>query len=354
VPRNSLDQIRRVLLRFKLDAGLYVTITSQTNASTYLPVNEPVPLLGVLANRVELQEVAPRAQLAKLAEYTHDAAHRSALLALAGDDDASQVRYREQVFMPRKSVLDLLDEYPSCEPSFAVFLDLLPPLRPRYYSISSSPLVSADTCSITVGLVEGPARSGSGVFKGICSNYLAGQPIGGTVYGFIRKPTIPFRPPDNPHLPMIMVGPGTGVAPFRGFLLERAALKQKGIPVGESILFFGCRDPLQDFLYEDELRAFEVAGITRLFSAFSREPDKPKTYVQQAIKEQSEDVWRLLQQEAVIFVCGEASRMAPDVRQAFVGVFQQHTGTTAADGQAWLTGLAASHRYLEDIWASAT
>ena len=354
MPRNSLDQIRRVLRRFKLDAGLYLTITSQTNASTYLPVNESVPLLGVLANRVELQEVVTRAQLTKLAEYTHDPAHRSALLALAGDDEASQVRYREQVFAARESVLDLLDEYPSCEPSFAAFLDLLPPLRPRYYSISSSPLVSADTCSITVGVVEGPARSGHGVFKGICSNYLAGQPIGGTVYGFIRKPTIPFRPPDNPHQPMIMVGPGTGVAPFRGFLLERAALKQKGIPVGESILFFGCRDPLQDFLYEDELRAFEAAGVTRLFSAFSREPGKPKAYVQQAIKEHSEDVWRLLQQEAVIFVCGEASRMAPDVRQAFVAVFQQHTGTTAADGQAWLTGLVANHRYLEDIWASAT
>ena len=76
-------------------------------------------------------------------------------------------------------------------------------------------------------------------------------------------------------------------------------------------------------------------------------------YVQQAIKERGEDVWRLLQQEAVVFVCGDASRMAPDVRQAFMGVFQQRTGTTAADAQAWLAGLVSSHRYLEDIWASA-
>jgi cytochrome P450 / NADPH-cytochrome P450 reductase len=354
VPRNGLDQIRRVLLRFKLDAGLYLTITPHTNASTYLPINEPVPLLGVLANRVELQDVVTRAQLARLAEYTHDAAHRAALLALAGDDDANQMRYRAEVFVARKSVLDLLDEFPSCEPSFEAFLDLLPPLRPRYYSISSSPLASADTCSITVGVVERPTRNGHGLFKGVCSNYLAAQPIGGTVYGFVRKPTIPFRPPDNPHAPMIMVGPGTGVAPFRGFLQERAALKQQGVPVGESMLFFGCRDPLQDLLYEDELRAFEAAGVTRLCTVFSREPGKPKTYVQQAIKKQSEEVWRLLQQEAVVFVCGEASRMAPEVRQAFVEVFRQRTGTTVADGQAWLTGLAASHRYLEDIWASGT
>ncbi len=352
VPRNGLDQIRRVLQRFKLDANLYLTITPHTNASTYLPVNEPVPLLGVLANRVELQDVATRAQLATLAEHAQDVAQREALLALTGDDDGSQARYREQVFVPRKSILDLLDQFPSCALPFAEFLDLLPPLRPRYYSISSSPLVAADTCSITVSVLVAPARSGHGSFKGICSNYLAGQPIDATVYGFVRKPTIPFRPPDNPHVPMIMVGPGTGVAPFRGFLQERAALKQRSVPVGESMLFFGCRDPLQDFLYEDEMRAFEAAGVTRLFSAFSREFGKPKTYVQQAIKNHSEDVWRLLQREAVIFVCGEASRMAPDVRQAFAGVFQEHTSTAAADAQAWLTGLVARHRYLEDIWAS--
>ncbi len=187
-----------------------------------------------------------------------------------------------------------------------------------------------------------------------CSNYLAAQPVDATLYGFIHKPTIPFHPPANPHQPMIMVGPGTGVAPFRGFLQERAALKRQGVPVGEFILFIGCRDPLQDFLYEDELRAFEAAGVTRLLPAFSREPGKPKTYVQQAIQNHSEDVWRLLHQEAVIFVCGEASRMAPSVRQALAGVFQQRTGATASDAQAWLAGLVASQRYLEDIWASAT
>ncbi len=137
---------------------------------------------------------------------------------------------------------------------------MMPPLRPRYYSISSSPLVDAGVCSITVGVLEGPALSGRGEFRGVCSNYLAVQPADATVYAFVRKPTIPFHPPENPHLPMIMIGPGTGIAPFRGFLLERAALKKQGAPVGESLLFFGCRDPIQDFLYEDEMRGFEAGG----------------------------------------------------------------------------------------------
>jgi cytochrome P450 / NADPH-cytochrome P450 reductase len=212
--------------------------------------------------------------------------------------------------------------------------------------------VTADTCSLAVGVVEDLATSGHGMFRGVCSNYLAAQPVGATVYGFIRKPTIPFCPPDNPHVPLIMVGTGTGVAPFRGILQERAALRQKGVPVGESMLFFGCRDPLQDFLYEGELRGFEAGGVTRLFAVFSREPGKPNTYVQQAIQANIDDVWRLLQQDAIVFVCGDAARMAPDVRQTFARVFREHTAA-AEDGQAWLAGLVASHRYLEDIWGSA-
>jgi cytochrome P450 / NADPH-cytochrome P450 reductase len=354
VPRNGVDPIQRVLRRFHLDPSLYMTLTPGPNAGTHLPVGEPVPLVGVLASRVELQDTATRAQIATLAACAREAAERDALLALAGDDEASQGRYREQVFTPRASVLDLLDRFPSCALPFEAYLEMLPPLRPRYYSISSSPLVAPDVCSITVGVVDAPARSGTGTFKGVCSNYLAAEPGQATIYGFIRHPTIPFHPPENPHLPMIMVGPGTGVAPFRGFLQERAALKQKGVPVGESLLFFGCRDPLQDFLYEDELRAFETAGVTRLQAAFSREPGKPKAYVQQAIRGQGEEVWRLLQNDAVIYVCGDASRMAPDVRQAFAGVFRDRTGASDADAQAWLTGLAATRRYLEDIWASAS
>jgi cytochrome P450 / NADPH-cytochrome P450 reductase len=183
IPRNALDQVRRVLLRFKLDPGLYLTVTPRTSVATHLPINEPVPLLGVLANCVELQDVVTRGQLVGLAEHTRDAEQREKLLSLAGDNDASLMSYREQVLTARRSILDVLDEVSSCELSFEDFLDLLPPLRPRYYSISSSPLVSSDTCSITVGVLEGPARSGRRTYKGLCSNYLATLPVDATVYG---------------------------------------------------------------------------------------------------------------------------------------------------------------------------
>jgi cytochrome P450/NADPH-cytochrome P450 reductase len=315
-------------------------------------VNEPVPLVDLLANRVELQDIATRSQIDVLARYATDQVEQAALEGLVGDDSESEARYRERVFSMRKSVLDLLDEHPSVQLPFEVYLDMLTPLRPRYYSISSSPLVDGETASITVGLVEGPARSGHGTYAGVCSNYLRRRPDDTQVFGFIRKPTIAFKPPENPHQPMIMVGPGTGVAPFRGFLQDRAAMKRKGVPVGESLLFFGSRDPLQDFIYEDELRGFEAEGVTRLWTAFSREPGQPKRYVQHAIEEQATDVWRLLQDEATIFVCGDASRMAPDVRTAFAGIFKAKTGASDGDAQAWLGGLVSAGRYLEDIWPS--
>jgi cytochrome P450/NADPH-cytochrome P450 reductase len=352
LPRNRPELIGRVLRHFKLDPGTYVTVSPRDGAGahTHLPVGEAVPLVGILSSCVELQDVATRRDLEVMAAHTEDAEQREKLLALAGDDEDARAHYREEVFGPRKSVLDLLEEYPGCALAFDAYLDLLPPLRPRYYSISSSPMVSPEVCSITAGVLEAPATSGQGVFRGVCSSHLAISASDSTVFVFVRKPTIAFRPPENPHVPMIMIGCGTGLAPFRGFLQERAALKERGVPVAESLLFFGCRNPEQDFLYEDELRAFEEGELVRLRPAFSRVPGQPKTYVQQVIDQEADEIWRLLQDEAVVFVCGDASRMAPDVRRAFMEVFRAKTGASAADAEAWLSGLKSAGRYLEDIW----
>ena len=213
--------------------------------------------------------------------------------------------------MPRKSVLDLLDEFPSCSLPFEVFLDLLPPLRPRDYSISSSPLVSADTCSITVGVVDAPARSGNGVFRGICSNYLALQPVDATVYGFIHKPSIPFCPPENPHLPMIMVGPGTGVAPFRGFLQETGGAEAAGRSGWrvDAVL----RLPRSAARFSLRGRAAGVRGgwghaVVRGLLARARQAEDLR-----AAGDQGAERGRVAAASAGghDFVCGEASRMAP-------------------------------------------
>jgi cytochrome P450 / NADPH-cytochrome P450 reductase len=350
LPRNNIDLIRRVLARFGLDAGTYVTIDpTGTGTYTHLPLGEPAPLLGILGSCVELQDMASRSDLETMARYATDPDEQAELRTMSTIDDAGKAAYREKVAAPRRTVLDLLGEFPSCDLPFEVYLDMLPPLRPRYYSISSSP-AGGSACALTVGVVKGPARSGNGEYCGVASGHLEAGIEGSTVFTFVRKPTIPFRPPANPHLPMIMVGAGTGMAPFRGFLQERAEQRKEGVPVGPSVLFFGCRDSATDFLYAEELRSFEAAGITELQVAFSREPGQPRTYVQDLIERNQDEVWDLIAAGAVIYVCGNAHTMAPGVRAALTQVHQAKTGASPAAAEEWLNELRASERYLEDIW----
>ncbi len=350
LPRNDVSVINRVIARFGLDAGQYVTLTATGTVPTHLPVGEPYPLLGILAGCVELQDVASRAGLAAMAAHLPEGPARDELAGLAGTDDEATARYREKIGVPRRTLLELLEEHPECDLPFAEYLDLLAPLRPRYYSISSSPTVST-SAAVTVGVLEGPARRGDGsTFRGVCSGHLSTVPDGGTVFTFVRPPSIAFRPPENPHVPMIMVGAGTGMAPFRGFLQERGSLRARGVPIATSLLFLGCRDPEDDLLYADELKAYEADGVATLVPAFSRVKDYPHRYVQHALEASADQVWAAMQQDAVVLVCGNASTMAPGVRAALVAVFRAKTGAGAADGEAWLAGLRAADRYLEDIW----
>ena len=350
LPRNDVSLINRVLARFGLDAGQYATLTARGGTPTHLPLGEPYPLLGLLGGCVELQDVASRAGLAAMAAHMPEGPARDELTGLAGTDDDSRARYQEQIAVPRRTMLDLLEEQPECELPFAEFLDLLPALRPRYYSISSSPTMSADV-SLTVGVLEGPARIGDGsTFRGVCSGHLSKVPERGTVFVFVRQPSIAFRPPENPHVPMIMAGAGTGIAPFRGFLQERASLLARGVPIATSLLFLGCRDREDDLLYADELKAYEADGVATLVTACSRVQGYPHRYVQHALEASADQVWEAMQKDAVVYVCGNASTMAPGVRAALAAVFRGKTGAGQADGEAWLAGLRSSSRYLEDIW----
>jgi cytochrome P450/NADPH-cytochrome P450 reductase len=148
-----------------------------------------------------------------------------------------------------------------------------------------------------------------------------------------------------------MIGPGTGLAPFRGFLQERAALKAKGRTLGPAMLFFGCRHPDQDYLYADELKAFEASGITELHTAFSR-GEGPKTYVQDLIKAQGQRVWSLIENGAIVYVCGDGGKMEPDVKAALVAIYRERSGSDAKAGTRWIEGLGANNRYVLDVWAS--
>ena len=144
---------------------------------------------------------------------------------------------------------------------------------------------------------------------------------------------------------MIMVGAGTGMAPFRGFLQERESLRARGVPIARSLLFLGCRDPEDDLLYADELAAYEKAGVATLFPAYSRVPGSPYRYVQHALEGAADEVWAAMQDDAVVYVCGNASTMAPGVRAALVAVFRAKTGA----GEVRRRGLARGPAGVEPL-----
>src|SRR5215468_10719350 len=276
-----------------------------------------------------------------MSENTRCPMTKPKLLAYVGDDDASAERYRSDVLAKRKSVFDLLEEHPACELPFHAYLEMLSTLTPRYYSISSSPSGDPQRCSVTVGVVQAPASSGRGIYKGVCSNYLAGLRVGDTIHATVRETKAGFRLPDDTAVPIIMIGPGTGLAPFRGFLQERAARKAAGARLGPAMLFFGCRHPQLDFLYANELEAFAADGICELHTAFSRAGDL-KTYVQDLVAAQKEKVWSLIEQGAIIFVCGDGSKMEPDVKAALVAIHREHAGADAEAGARWIEALDLS------------
>ena len=215
-------------------------------------------------------------------------------------------------------------------------------LQPRLYSISSSPKAHPGEVHLTVGIVryeiEGKSR------KGVCSTFLADR-AGETVPVYIHKsPT--FRIPADHSAPMIMVGPGTGVAPFRAFLEERRAIGA----TGKNWLFFGDQREATDFLYREELEQMKAAGfLTRLDTAFSRDQAE-KIYVQNRMMEHADELWAWLEEGGCFYVCGDGKRMAKDVDVALHRVVEEKGGMDAAAAAAYVSNLKHAKRYLRDVY----
>jgi cytochrome P450 / NADPH-cytochrome P450 reductase len=350
VPRNDPALVDSVARRFGFLPADQIRLQVADGRRAQLPVGDTVSVGRLLSEFVELQQVATRKQIQIMSEQTRCPVTKPKLLAYVGEDFASTERYRADILGKRKSVFDLLEEHPACELPFHAFLEMLSLLAPRYYSISSSPSGNASRCSVTVGVVEGPASSGRGVYKGICSNYLAGRRAGEIIHATIRETKAGFRLPDDASVPIIMIGPGTGLAPFRGFLQERTALRAKGATLGPAMLFFGCRHPDQDYLYADELKTFATDGITELHTAFSRS-EGPKTYVQNLVAAQKDRVWSLIEKGAIIYVCGDGGKMEPDVKAALVAIYRERSGADADAALRWIDDLGTRNRYVLDVWA---
>lgn len=347
LPHNPVALVMRALKRFGLALDSQIVIRKPESSLAALPTGYPVNAGEVLFHYVELAQPATRAQVAALAAATRCPPEKNGLTALAEED-----AYQRDVLEKRISVLDLLERYASCEATLAAFLEMLPATRARQYSISSSPLWNAQRCTLTVAVVDAPALSGQGRYQGMASSYLAHCTPGTRVAIAVRSPNAQFRPPALPETPMIMVCAGTGLAPFRGFLQERALQAANGSGAGPSLLFFGCDHPDADFLYRDELAAWEKAGIVSVRPAFYKQPDGDVSFVQHRVWKDRADVADLFRRGAHVYVCGDGRHMAPAVRETFARIYQDAVGATPERAEAWMDKVEReTGRYVADVFA---
>ena len=243
-----------------------------------------------------------------------------------------------------RDYVDILLENPRIRFEAEEFVRLLRKLLPRLYSISSSLLAHPDSVHLTVATVRFHSRGRER--KGVASTFMAERWEGDARAGiFLQSQQKHFSLPADGMTPIIMVGPGTGVAPFRAFLEERQALGHKG----RNWLFFGEQRAAGDFFYRDQFEAWVQDGFLRLDTAFSRDQAE-KIYVQHRMRERAGDIWRWMEEGADFFVCGDKHRMAEDVHRELLRIVELEGGRTPEQAAEYLEGMKKAKRYKRDVY----
>jgi len=264
-----------------------------------------------------------------------DRRQKAKTLASGGDPDGDAATL---------DVLAALRKFPGIRPDPEAFIESLDPLQPRVYSISSSPKCNPGRVSLTVDAVR--YQVGERTRLGVASTFLANRIAPGDALKIYAQKAQAFALPADPSVPVIMIGPGTGIAPFRAFLQERGAVKAPG----RNWLFFGHQHSNYDFFYEKELIGMRSAGLlNRLTLAWSRDADE-KIYVQHRMREVGRDLWAWLADGAHVYVCGDALRMAKDVECALVDVVAKHGARSADEAVAFVADLKKAGRYQQDVY----
>ncbi|XP_067008227.1 nitric oxide synthase, salivary gland [Anabrus simplex] len=251
-------------------------------------------------------------------------------------------------------LLEVLEEFPSVCPSAPLLVAQLPLLQPRFYSISSSPSVYAKEIHITVAVVVYKTQDGEGpLHYGVCSNYLRDMQENDHIYLFVRSAPSFYLPSDLSR-PVIMVGPGTGIAPFRGFWQHRMAQIQANtqgtIEFGKMWLFFGCRSNALDLYRDEKATMVKEKVLDKVFLALSREPNIPKTYVQDLIRQEAATMYqKLVVEGGHFYVCGDCT-MAEHVYQTLKAIIQEHGSMSDGDVESYMLKMRDENRYHEDIF----
>lgn len=383
-PTNSGKEVDRFLnitgLLSKRDAVISVKALDPT---AKVPFPTPTTYDAVVRYHMEICAPVSRQFVATLAAFAPDEKSKEEMSKLGSDREY----FSNKIGKKYLNIAQVLEEVSGgqkwSQVPFSAFIEGLNKVQPRYYSISSSSLVQKQKISITavVESLKIPGRADA--LKGVTTNYLLAlkgkqhgeanpDPHGLTYdimgprnkYDGVHVPVhvrhSNFKLPSDPSKPIIMVGPGTGVAPFRGFVQERAAQAKAGENVGKTILFFGCRKQAEDFLYKDEWEQYkkDLGDKFELITAFSRE-GKDKVYVQHKLREHAKEVNELLEQKAYFYVCGDAANMAREVNLALSQIMAEQRGIPESKAEEIVKSMRSANQYQvcyalsRDGWSNA-
>jgi NADPH-ferrihemoprotein reductase len=350
LPVNDEKVVQSVAESLGYDLDAVFSLKAAPNHEWHgAPFPMPLSVKDCLARCLDLTSAPRRSDLKLLVQYATDPVDRKALLRLSSKEGKNE--YKEKITGGYVGMVDLLKLCPSLSIPLEHFISNCRFLLPRYYTIASSSSKHPDEVHLTVAVTADKRKDGP-IFHGVCSTHLANlkPKSSGKVRIFNRPST--FRLPKDSSRPIIMIGPGTGIAPMRALLQERRhqRLSQKKT-VGTNILYFGCKKRSLDYLYEDELRSFQEEGILdHLYVAFSRE-EKDKVYVQHLLSKNAKETWDLIDSEsASIYVCGGV-KMGNDVTEALKEIISTHGQMSFSDVKDYLAKLASDGRFVQELWA---
>ncbi|CAI7570542.1 unnamed protein product [Penicillium bialowiezense] len=374
-PTNAGAEVDRFLEVFGIEDKRHSVISIKgIDVTAKVPIPTPTTYDAAIRYYMEVCAPVSRQFVSTLAAFAPDEESKAEIVRLGNDKDYFHEKITNKCFNIAQA-LQTVTSKPFTAVPFSLLIESINKLQPRYYSISSSSLVQKDKISITAVVESVRLPGASHMVKGVTTNYLLAlkqkqnndaQPdqhgltysITGprNKYDGIHVPVhvrhSNFKLPSDPSKPIIMVGPGTGVAPFRGFIQERAALAAKGEKVGTTLLFFGCRKSDEDFIYQDEFKTWQaqMGDSLKIVTAFSREGSE-KVYVQHRLKEQAALVSELLKQKANFYVCGDAANMAREVNLVLGHIIAEQRGMPAEKGEEMVKHMRSSGSYQEDVWS---
>ncbi|XP_006863723.1 PREDICTED: NADPH-dependent diflavin oxidoreductase 1 isoform X2 [Chrysochloris asiatica] len=347
LPKNSAPHVQQFCQVLSLDPDQCFSLQPQEPDTSH-PVRLPQPctVRYLVSQYLDITRVPSRSFFELLAGLSPNALEREKLMELSSAQ--GQESLHDYCSRPRRTILEVLCDFPHTAAAVPLdyLLDLIPPIRPRAFSIASSLLALPGRLQILVAVVQYRTRLHE-PRRGLCSCWLASlDPGQGPVQVplWVRPGGLAF--PETVDTPVVMVGPGTGVAPFRAAIQERVAQGKN-----ENFLFFGCRQRDQDFYWEAEWRELERTGCLTLVTAFSREQEQ-KVYVQHRLKELGPLVWGLLDRHgAHFYLAGNAKSMPADVAETLTSIFQEHGGLSGPDAASYLARLQRTLRYQTETWA---